>query len=191
MPYARSKLSELDDSDTISVVEGLFHPPRRRVWFLPGNCQQMWQSLLCLSVMEATGKNSVPLIFEQDRTASFWTPPQIRPEQLVWAFLPSCRSWRGQELPLTGLNNSTLFHELPGFPPVIKKPGTSPNYNRDNVECQTFGLNSSTNQHGRGLTVPGWISSSPAFIWCNTPLGRHTLIDFPAPWKIGDLSKRR
>ena len=141
--YDRLKLPELEDSETISVVRGDLHPPSSSTWSPPGSCQHKWANL---SVMLARGENSVPSIFEQD--PSDVRPPHSKPEQLVWACLPSGKSWRGQELPLIGLNTSTLRCELTGAPPVIKNPG---NYIYDRVEgrnhfchsvsnCQTFGL---------------------------------------------------
>ena len=143
IPYDRLKLPELEDSETISLVRPDPHPPRSRTWSPPGSCQHKWANL---SVMLARGENSVPSIFEQDRPDM--TPPHSKPEQLVWACLPSGKSWRGQELPLIGLNTSTFLCELTGAPPVIKNPG---NYIYDRVEgrnhfchsvsnCQTFGL---------------------------------------------------
>ena len=79
VPYARSKLSELDDPDTISVVVEEELPPSRRI-FLSGRVQHKWLYLGCLSVREGRGETSVPVIFSQDCIVK--APPQIRLEQL-------------------------------------------------------------------------------------------------------------
>ena len=165
--YGRSKPAELEDSDTISVVLGDSHPPMRRISSLPGNCQQMWPNRTCLRVMKARGETSVPVIFEQDRCADDGRPPQSIPEQLVWANLPSGMSWTGQELPVAGLNNSALFSELSGLPPVIIKPGTCGDYNYDNnvniICCKERANLSNFSKTGEKSHGPG---EKRTFCWC-------------------------
>ena len=131
--YGRLKLSELDDSDTTSVVVGDSQPPIRRILSSPGNFQQILPNLTCLSVREWRGETSIPVIFSHDL---YWPmsnslePPQTRPPQEEWEYLSSCRSWTGQELPLAGLYNSAFLLELSGSPPVMRNPGIINN-------CQT------------------------------------------------------
>ena len=64
--YGRSKLLELDDPDTISVVVGDQLPPINII-FLSGRLQHRWSDLFCLSVREGRGETSVPVILSQDR----------------------------------------------------------------------------------------------------------------------------
>ena len=82
----RSKLSELEDSDTISVVLGEMLPPRSRIFpSSPGRLQQRWPSLSTMSEREGRGKTSVPVTFSQDLSIDEFKPlPQMRLPQLEW-----------------------------------------------------------------------------------------------------------
>ena len=98
-----------------------------------GRLQQRWPYLFCLSVREGRGETSVPVILSQDcHDDDEPRPPQTRPPQEEWRHLYCCRSWTGQELPLTGLYSSAFLLELSGAPPFIKNPGTI-----NNCNCQT------------------------------------------------------
>ena len=101
--YARSKLRELDDSDTISVVVEEAVPPSRRTLVSPspGKVQQRWPCLLCFSVREEREEVSVTVILSQDCCEK--EPPQIRLEQPEWTNLGFGRSWTGQVFPVVGL----------------------------------------------------------------------------------------
>ena len=118
VPYSRSKLSELEDPDTISVVVWLSSPPRRRI-FCPGRLQHKWLNLGCLSVREGRGETSVPVIFSQDCGEK--APPHIRLEQLECSYLWFSRSWGGQEFPLVGLYNSKSV-KFGSMPPLRMNP---------------------------------------------------------------------
>ena len=84
--------SELEDSDTISVVVGEYRPPSNMI-LSAVRLQQRWFTLFCLSVREGRGETSVPVILSQDCTDDDESkPPQRRPPQEEWPRLASCRS---------------------------------------------------------------------------------------------------
>ena len=120
------KLVEVDSPDTIS--EGIEESPIRIILSLLGSVQQRGLRLSYLSSTVGRREILLAMIFSQNRCEDEPpSPPQARPEQLEWRCLEYRMFWIGQELPLDGLNISTLLSELDGSPPLIRNPKIIPN----------------------------------------------------------------
>ena len=108
--YGRTKLAELEDPETTSVVVGEEVPPNNITFpSSPGRLQQRCNLLSSLSVREGREETSEPLTFSHDLSDDDVLPPQMRPPQLEWRYLSCCRSWTVQELPLEGLYSSSFL----------------------------------------------------------------------------------